>query len=365
VSFDLAVIGGGPAGCAAAIQAANLGSKVVLFERSRFPRHKVCGEFVSAESLEILHKLLAPPYRSRFSNAPQISSIRILLDGTVLSAEILPAAVSIARFDLDSALWESASHAGVEVRDDCQVHRVEGEGPFGVHFSDRNLETRAVVNASGRWSNFTSIATKRRLKSERWIGVKAHFYEPESHHGVDLYFFDGGYCGVQPVGVTSNGAGTRINACAMVKAETATTLEAVFACHPALLQRSRFWTRITEQVSTAPLVFHPAEPVQGSMFQVGDAATFVDPFIGDGISLALRSGVLAAECRAASFNAGASLQQALSDYSDAYEKQLAPVFRASSRLRQLLRAPAMVRKSVLSLLRHTPVITRQMVRLTR
>ena len=58
--YDLIVIGGGPAGCAAAITAAQEGASVLLQERGRFPRHKVCGEFVSAESLHVLEKLLGP-----------------------------------------------------------------------------------------------------------------------------------------------------------------------------------------------------------------------------------------------------------------------------------------------------------------
>ena len=56
--YDLIIIGGGPAGTSAAITAARSGAKVLLLERSRFPRHKVCGEFVSAESLELLANLL-------------------------------------------------------------------------------------------------------------------------------------------------------------------------------------------------------------------------------------------------------------------------------------------------------------------
>src|ERR1041385_2073289 len=56
--YDLAVIGGGPAGTAAAITAARRGKRVALLERGRYPRHKVCGEFVSAESLELLEALL-------------------------------------------------------------------------------------------------------------------------------------------------------------------------------------------------------------------------------------------------------------------------------------------------------------------
>src|SRR6202035_869650 len=61
--FDLAIIGGGPAGCAAAIVSASGGARVLLLERTRFPRHKVCGEFVSAESLGLLQDPLAKEFR--------------------------------------------------------------------------------------------------------------------------------------------------------------------------------------------------------------------------------------------------------------------------------------------------------------
>jgi flavin-dependent dehydrogenase len=60
--YDLIVVGGGPAGTSAAITCARHGARVLLLERGQFPRHKVCGEFVSAESLELLSDLLAPQH---------------------------------------------------------------------------------------------------------------------------------------------------------------------------------------------------------------------------------------------------------------------------------------------------------------
>jgi flavin-dependent dehydrogenase len=101
------------------------------------------------------------------------------------------------------------------------------------------------------------------------------------------------------------------------------------------------------------------------MFQVGDAAAFVDPFIGDGISLALRSGDLAGNCLSRFFRDEGSLESAAADYSRLYQARLVPIFRASSRLRNLLRWPGVVRKPVLSLLEKTPAITRRLVKMTR
>src|SRR3984893_10454374 len=102
---DLIIIGGGPAGTSVAIAAARHGASVLLLERGRFPRHKVCGEFVSAESLNLLKDLLATQYAQLLPAAIRIPQSRIFIDGRTLHAAVDPAAVSIARFDLDAGLW--------------------------------------------------------------------------------------------------------------------------------------------------------------------------------------------------------------------------------------------------------------------
>jgi flavin-dependent dehydrogenase len=97
----------------------------------------------------------------------------------------------------------------------------------------------------------------------------------------------------------------------------------------------------------------------------GDAAGFVDPFVGDGISLAVRSGSLAAESLIPFFAGESSLQQALLCYCQAYEQRLALVFRASSILRRMLVLPKVVRIPALFLLTKAPSVARYMVRKTR
>jgi flavin-dependent dehydrogenase len=365
MTYDLIVVGGGPAGCAGAITAAQSGASVLLLERGHFPRHKVCGEFVSAESLDLLENLLLPTHYTLISDSLRISRGRIFSDGATLPVEIHPAAASIARFDLDSALWESCTRNGVEARHDCAVQKVNGTGSFTVECGKEQFHAKAVINAAGRWSPLTSAATRAPLTRVRWIGIKAHFSEISPPNSVDLYFFDGGYCGVQPVICGDNNNSAVVNACAMVRADVATTMEQVLKSHPALRERSREWQPVMDTVTTSPLVFHKPEPLQNGMLQAGDAATFVDPFIGDGISLALRSGDLAAECLKRFFWNEYSLRQAAQQYSELYQKNLASVFRASSLLRKMLRTPGIVRKPVLSLLQRTPSITRRLVQITR
>jgi len=182
--FDMIVIGGGPAGSAAAITAARGGARVLLLERGRLPRHKVCGEFVSAESLELLGSLLHGQHLAVLNDAARISRTRLYVDGRMIGAVVDPPAASIARFDLDAALWESAYLAGVDARQQVTVREIGGRGPFRICSSDGEFESRAVINASGRWSNLNGTAAAE----QKWVGLKAHFAEPSPEPSVDLYF---------------------------------------------------------------------------------------------------------------------------------------------------------------------------------
>ena len=365
MTYDLIVVGGGPAGASTAITCARNGARVLLLERGRFPRHKVCGEFVSAESLDLLADLLVPQHARLFSEAVRIPRARVFLDGRMLPATVDPPAASISRLDLDQALWDSAEQCDVKSRQQIAVLSILGTGPFLVKTSVGEFESRALVNASGRWSN-VNAAPHVPNSYLKWLGLKGHFAEPSPLASVDLYFFDGGYCGVQPVNIGDGAAQSgRVNACAMVRADVASTLPEVLLRHPALLERSRQWEPLSDPVSTSPLVFREPQPERDGVLLAGDAAAFVDPFVGDGISLALRSGRLAGECLIPFFAGSISLPEAACNYRRTYGRRFSPVFRTSSKIRRMLSLPQTVRIPILRLLETTPALTRYLVSKTR
>ena len=326
MNCDLIVIGGGPAGSAAAITASR-GARVLLLERGRFPRHKVCGEFVSSESLQILRTLLAGNH-SFLESCISISEARIFLDGQVITAPVHPPAASLTRFDLDYALWTAAEAAGVCTRSQTAVRSIQGDGPFEVTTAEGHFQARAVVNASGRWSN---LNTHMADAPNKWIGLKAHFFESAPAITVDLYFFPGGYCGVQPVRSPEIVGETVVNVCAMVNSQDSNTLPQVFAQHAGLRERSRGWRPATDMVATSPLRFLKPVPVRDGILQTGDAAGFVDPFVGDGIALALRSGKLAASCLLDFLSGKKTLSDAADDYRNAHTRELLPERRSEER----------------------------------
>ena len=364
--YDLIVAGGGPAGSACAITAARLGANVLLLEKDRFPRQKVCGEFVSPESLGLLHGLLKTGLpedghgknamsNDLFLSAPQVLSSRIFLDNKSLTLPVSPAARSIPRFDLDPALFHAAQNNGVTAKEDIPVNEVRRDGLFHVVAAEKTHTARAVVNATGRWSRLTQFDVAGK---DKWLGLKAHFTEPSPPQSVDLYFFPGGYCGVTPVSANA------INACAMVRSDVAHTLDEVFAKEPCLWQRSRAWLPLFPTVTTSPLYFREPETECDGMLLAGDSAGFIDPFAGDGISLALQSGSLAAESIIPFLRGSCSLEQAHRQYRAAYRKRFTPAFRNAARLRAALAAPSWVR-SVAWAFAGVPSVGKMLVQATR
>jgi len=356
--FDVAIIGGGPAGSSAAITAARRGARVVLLEARDFPRHKVCGEFVSAEALDVLAALLQdkPSAKALFDGAPIIDRTRLLLGTRIIEAPVLPAALSLTRYDLDEHLWKAAQVAGVETRANCEVLASEGDGPFQLQTSSGLFSAQSLIVAAGRWSQFTSDRTLP--PGPKWIGLKAHFRERSPQRSTDLYFFDHGYCGVQPV------AESMVNACAMVRSDMATSLQEVFALHPQLAKRAADWEAVTQPVSTAPLIYRAPQPVRENVMFVGDAAAFIDPFAGDGISIALRSGQTAGECVGKFLSGAISLAGSVADYRREYVWQFVPLLSAASRVRSLMSLPVFAKVVAFELLR-LPGVMPLVIRKTR
>lgn len=358
--YDLIVAGGGPAGTSAAITAARLGGRVLLLERGRFPRHKVCGEFVSGESLALLWDLLGRDHQMLLANAPRTTEARLFVDGSMVRFPIVPAA-SIPRYELDDALWQAAWSRGVECKQGIAVEQIaRRDEELEIATAAGSFTARTAIDATGRWSKLRPAAGTNRDGAQS-LGLKAHFSNDENsamERTTDLYFFKGGYCGVQPL------AGSEVNACAMVRADVASKLDDVLSLHPALQERSRTWVRQTDIVATSPLIFHKPQPEHDGIYCAGDAAVFIDPFVGDGISLALRSGALAAQMASAVWRGESSLDQALRHYRREYQRRFAHPVRTASWLRRALAAENPLRPIALRAMR-LPFVAAYVVHHTR
>ncbi|MCS7023663.1 MAG: FAD-dependent monooxygenase [Bryobacteraceae bacterium] len=294
------VLGAGPAGGAAALTALQEGAAVDLFEKSPFPRQKVCGEFLSPETIEILDGFgLASLFLSQAARMPRVQ----LYFGEKEKRGILAEpAYGLSRSALDSLLLETAVSRG------ARLHR------------QRAAPSPGAVVATGR------LAATR--KGKRLFGFKAHFCGPQND-AVELFFLDGrSYVGVSPVekGFT--------NVCGLAPEEALQEckfeIDEYLARQRILRQRLEPLARQGDWLTSGPLVFeHRFEsPELNEVYCAGDALSFVDPFTGSGILSALLTGR----------EAGRAAAQGLpcSEYRLRCRQRILPPFRAATFFRKAL-----------------------------
>jgi menaquinone-9 beta-reductase len=358
-AFDLAIIGGGPAGVAAALEARRRGLQVAIWERDRFPRHKVCGEFISAEALPLLQQEIpAALARSAVIRRAEF----VAPSGHLYSFTLPSAARGLSRFVMDEALWRAAIRSGAESCEGTAVRRL-GTWRAGQLWEVQPAQgasrsARAVLVACGRWwslEGFPSPSQDERAAGP-WLGAKAHFAGVPPRDAVEMYFFPGGYCGLAPI---EDG---RLNACCLVhrsltrgagacgRVNFALWLKRV-ARHPALNARLGDAIQVSQTVATAPVQPMRRRVDHCGALLAGDAAGFLDPFTGDGIAQALYAGRLAAETVA---QARTSERGSLLLAADAYRRRLrqavGPSYRVAALLRLLVRAPAGLQQLAAALL---------------
>lgn len=260
------VFGAGPAGSAAAISALAEGRAVEVSEPGRFPRHKVCGEFLSPEIGPVLEQLGVWP---EFLAARPARIERMVLHfGTREKRSKLPErAFGLSRYALDSLLADHAVASGATIR------REKGApGAAGILAIGRN----SVVSPRG----------------ERLFGFKAHFTGPFDD-AVELFFFNGCYAGVSAV---EDGA---TNVCALAPERVLSArgfdFDSVLQLSQPLAERVRPLTRGMKWLAVGPLSFtHRLDArLSDAVYPAGDALGFVDPFTGSGILAALMTGRMA------------------------------------------------------------------------
>ncbi len=309
IVFDAAVVGAGPAGSTAAIALAQRGWNILLLEQDLLPRHKVCGEFLSPEAQNSLSVLglreTVSELRPVALHHAELTSPR----GQRIRTGLPGAALGISRYALDAALAEAAQArgvtlwTGVTVMDVAQQEegyllelRTKSNAPSPQR--PESVRARAVILACGRHNKLTiqepessARAPNHSHSPQHHVGVKCHFENLAIHQQVELYFFQGGYGGVNPV------EGKRSNFCMLVTYEAFRSagkspqamLNAARISQPALDDRLADACPVSSTVKTVAAVdtSRPAAPWQGAPC-IGDAAAMITPLCGDGMAMAMR-----------------------------------------------------------------------------
>ena len=376
--FDGIVIGGGLAGCSAAITLAQGGYNVALIEAGTYPRAKVCGEFLSPESLALFKQLDFLNGLNRL-NPAKINTLRITAQDSHEWCGKFPApALSLSRYVLDEALIRHALSYGVHVFTETHVSNIVGSFKDGFEVTAQSSEGRmtlagrSVIAAHGKRSNLDRVLDRQFPRDGiSFVGLKQHFQGDRLFEHIDLHTFPGGYCGISQV------EDDRTNVCMLVKASV---FKAVSRGQENSVEYFMNWicknnrefdkwmTSATPLYSTwltiGQVSLVPKPPVDHDILFAGDASGMVAPLAGDGMAMALHSGMIAAN----TLHRYLSGQIHSSMTTQSYQKVWHSTFRSRLRLGQILQSIILqqsILKHGLRLMRAFPALGNWMISNTR
>lgn len=326
---EVIVVGGGPAGSSLAARLADAGRSVILLDKASFPRHKACSEYINPAAVEILDELgvLAEVHAA---GAHRMDAMRVhapngaVFEANFAKAEAGRAVLGLSRRRFDLLLLERARAAGANVLERAHVRDVvrDNERVVGVGATIDGARTilRAslVVGADGR-----SSVVSRSLGLDapvRWpvkTGLVAHYRGVEGlDHFGEMHVGRGVYAGLAQLedGLTNVALVAKYGAVQGKSGTTAEFFEAALASLPGMKGRLATAERSGEIRGVGSMAHRTRRTVGDGFLLVGDAASFLDPFTGEGIFEALQGARLAAPVIDAALMSGVCDEAALDPY---------------------------------------------------
>lgn len=360
----IAVVGAGPAGASLAIRLAKENFEVCLIEREKFPRHKLCGEFVSPECFRHFHELGV--FKEMLAAGGERIAETIFYAASGESVGVPSAwfnkneagALSLSRAAMDWHLLEQARNCGVEILEEHTVVDLfkERETVRGVKVRAGDNQMKEIfadkiIDATGRARVLSKLFARRNDRSPRGktvnsksktrnqlVGFKTHLSNVNLEKGVcEIYFFRGGYGGLSYV------ENDLANFCFLIDSRLVREFssEAQQIIEKVVFQNARAAETLK---NSAPVHDWLAVAVDGfgrrqlnpgeNLFAVGDAGAFIDPFTGSGMLMALES----AELLARAIIGNASAETIAAEYRTAHAQK----FRKRLFICSLLRRAAFV-----------------------
>lgn len=294
---EVLIIGGGLAGLTAAIHLSKIGLQVTVIEKNEFPKHKVCGEYISNEVLPYLNWL---DLNIADLNPTNITKLEFSTASGKTIKSVLPlGGFGISRHALDEYLYKKAIANGCKILLDSVETVVFDKNEFTITTSNQTiLKSEIVIGAFGKRSNIDQKLNRDFIqKKSPWLAVKAHYSGNFPNDLVGLHNFKGGYCGVSKV------EKDRINICYLADYETFKQFKNIEEYQNKVVFQNPHLKAIFEKsnllfekpLTISQISFEKKQAVENHILMIGDTAGLIHPLCGNGIAMAIHSAKIVSE----------------------------------------------------------------------
>jgi len=368
--YDIAIIGGGLAGLALAIQSAKQGYAVVLFEKEKYPYHKVCGEYISMESWNFLESLGVPLSQL---NLPIIKQLEVSSpEGNIFKHELPLGGFGISRYKLDEMLASIAQQQNVLLLEETKVNDVIFENDaFIIHSSAGEFTTAVAAGCFGKRSNLDvkwnrNFVKQKPNKLNNYIGVKYHININRPNDVIALHNFENGYCGISQI---ENGKYCLCYLTTAVNLQKSNNsieqMEKNILCKNPQLKKIFTEAEFLYEspITISQISFEQKQQVEHHVLMIGDAGGMITPLCGNGMSMAMHGSKLAFEQVHAFLQQEITREQMEEFYSRNWQQQFTKRLK-TGRLIQSLFGKSSITNLFINSVKTLPFLAKPLIRLT-
>lgn len=294
---DVQIIGGGLAGLTAAIHLSRSGFAVTVIEKNEYPKHKVCGEYISNEVLPYLKWLDLD--LSELKPATITKIVFSTAHGKILNGNLPLGGFGVSRYALDNFLYRKALERNCRFVRDTVENIDFDHDEFTVKTTNNGfLKSHLVIGAYGKRSNLDQKLHREFIEHQSpWLAVKGHYKGFFPDHVVGLHNFKGGYCGVSKV------EDNKINVCYLADYKTFKNYKNiedyqkyVLSANPNLKNIFDNSTPLFDKPLTiSQISFDKKNAVENHMLMIGDSVGMIHPLCGNGMAMAIHSAKIVSE----------------------------------------------------------------------
>lgn len=297
VSKRIAIVGGGLAGLTAAVHLSKIGLKVVLFEKNEYPKHKVCGEYISNEIVPYLNWLSIDISEL---NPTQISKLDFsTADGSMIHCDLPLGGFGVSRYALDIFLCKKAVQNGCEIVQDSVDDIVYENEVHTIRTLNNGIFTsEIVIGAFGKRSSIDQKLKREFIqKKSYWLAVKAHYSGKFPNDTVGLHNFEGGYCGVSKV------ENDVVNICYLASYDSFKKYKNTDEYQNQIISKNPHLKSIfdsskmifDEPLTISQVSFSKKTLLENHILMIGDTAGLIHPLCGNGMAMAIHSAKIVSE----------------------------------------------------------------------